>query len=91
MIDLNELMETAKRSKNRLALVAYQSVQIRVERTMSMPGPGQGRPPDELSVIRLIHEEIKDRQDSNEFMAPTQSAYADNQQIISLLSRLIPR
>ena len=91
MIDLNELMETAKRNKNRVALAAYQSLQTRAERAMSMPGPSQGRPLDDRSMILLVHEEIKDRHDSNEFIAPTQSTYTDNQQIISLLSKLIPR
>ena len=89
MIDLNELLENARQNKNRAAIVAYQSVQERTLRAIAMPGPKKGQPLTEKKIEALIHEEIRDRQDSNEFMAPTQSSYGDNQYIIKLLSRLL--
>ena len=89
MIDLNQMLENAKQSKDRAAIVAYQSVQARTLRAMAMPGPNKGQLLSEKQIEALIHEEIKDRRDSNEFMAPTQTSYGDNQYIIKLLSRLI--
>jgi hypothetical protein len=90
LIDLKALMDKARQSKNRAANVAYQSVHERVLRAMSIPGPKKGQPLTQKQIVVLIHDEIKDRRDSNEFMAPSQSAFADNQQIIKLLSRLLP-
>lgn len=91
MIDLNELIYKARSKQDRVALLAYKSVQERVLRAMGIPGPNQGKALDEQAIVRLVQEEIKDRVDSNEFIAPTQSTYADNQHIITLLTRLVPR
>jgi hypothetical protein len=84
-------METAKQKKDHTALVAYQSLQERIFRAMSIPGTDKGRALTERQIIALVHEEIRDRRDSNEFIAPTQSSYANNQYIIKLMSRLLPR
>ena len=91
MIDVEQLLETARQKKDRAAVQAFQSLQERMFRAMSIPGPEKGRPRTEKEIIALIHEEIRDRQDTNEFIAPTQASYADNQYIIKLLSRLVPR
>ena len=91
LIDLNELIETARRKNDRTAIIAYQSLHARMIRLMSLPGPKQGKPLKESKIILLIHDEIKDRRDSNEFMAPTRSGFADNQHIIKLLSKLVPK
>lgn len=89
MIDLNELLDNARQSKNDAAVVAYQSVQERVLRAMDLPGPKKGQPISEKKILALINDEIKDRRDSNEFMAPTQTTYGNNQYIIKLLMRLL--
>lgn len=91
MIDVAALMETAKQKKDHAAWVAYQSLQERMFRAMSIPGTDKGRPLTERQLVGLVHEEIRDRRDSNEFIAPTQTTYANNQYIIKILSRLLPR
>ena len=90
MIDLNELLKNAIQNKDHTAALAYQSVQERTLRAMSIPGPNKGRALSEQKIVALIHEEIRDRRDSNEFLAPSQASYANNQYIIRLLSKLIP-
>lgn len=90
MIDLKALMDKARQSKNRVAVTAYQSVHERTLRAMSIPGPKKGKPLTQKQIVGLIHDEIKDRRDSSEFMAPSQSGYADNQHIVKMLSKLLP-
>ena len=91
LIDVEGLLENAKQKRDRAAVVAFSSLQERIWRAMSIPGPKKGLPLAEQKIVGLIHEEIRDRRDSNEFIAPSQSSYADNQYIIKTLNRLLPR
>ncbi|MCZ6471853.1 MAG: hypothetical protein O6934_00280 [SAR324 cluster bacterium] len=90
MIDLNELIETATRNRDSGALSAYNSVMKRADRRMDMPGPRKGAPLSQNELVKLVREEIKERQESNEYIRPSDTAYATNQYIISVLSKIQP-
>ena len=90
MIDLEELIATARRGGDRGAEAAYRAVLKRVRLFMSMPGPGRDVFPSQQRLVELVREEIKGRQQANEFIRPSNSNYALNLYIISVLSKLLP-
>ncbi len=88
LIDLDELIETATRNKDHGALSAYRAVMKRADRRMDMPGPRKGAPLSQNELVALVREEIKERQESNAYIRPSDTAYAVNQYIISVLSKI---
>lgn len=91
MIDLDELIAMALKNRNRGAVNAYRAVQERVNRAMMVPGSRQARQLTQQQVVKLVREEIKERNESNEFIGPSNTTYSANKYVISVLTNIIPK
>lgn len=91
MIDLDELIATALKSRDRGAENAYRAVQERVNRATMSLRSRQPRPLTQQRLVELVREEIKERNESNEFIGPSNSTYSANKYVISVLTNIIPR
>lgn len=90
MIDLEAKVKEAMKAKDPVALNAYRSLKAKVMVKLNEAAHG-GKPLTEEEFGSLVKREVRERQESNEFLKPGDTAYQENARIISLLEALLPK
>ncbi|MBI4083735.1 MAG: GatB/YqeY domain-containing protein [Candidatus Lambdaproteobacteria bacterium] len=91
MLDVEAAIKTALRAKDTVALTAYRAVKAKMLLKLTEAGRAQGQPLGEEELAALIRREIRERQESNEFLKPEQPEHAVNSRIIATLEQHLPR
>ena len=91
MIDIESQIKTALKAKDAVALMAWRSVKAKVNLKLTEAGRASGKPLAEDEQQALVRKEIKERQESNEFLKPGQAAYEENARIIAILESHLPQ
>jgi hypothetical protein len=91
MFDLDGAIKSALKSKDQAALVGYRSLKAKVLNKLTEPGRGQGKPLSDEELLALVRREIKERNESNEFLDAARPEYQENARIVAVLERLLPR
>lgn len=92
MIDLDAAIKTALLGKNQVALTAYRALKTKAAVKLSEAGRDDDSR-DALSeeeMTALLRKEIKERQESNEYLEPSHPDYAVNARIIAELEQHLP-
>lgn len=92
MIDLDAAIKTALLGKNQVALTAYRALKTKAAVKLSEASRDDDSR-DALSeeeMTALLRKEIKERQESNEYLEPSHSEYAVNLRIIAELEQHLP-
>jgi hypothetical protein len=90
MIDIETQIKTALKGKDPTGLTAWRSVKAKVNLKLTEAGR-DGKPLAEDEQQALVRKEIKERQESNEFLKPGDAAYEENARIIAILEAHLPR
>ena len=90
MIDVDALIRQALKGKQRAVLLGYRSLKAKIGAKLTEAGRGTDTPLTENEQQALIAREIKERKESNEFLAPDAPAFAENTQIIEALQAHLP-
>jgi hypothetical protein len=90
MIDLDAQLKTAMKAKDPVALNAYRSLKAKAMVKLNEAGHG-GKPLTEEEFAALVKREVRERQESNEFLKPGDTPYEENARIIALLEALLPK
>jgi uncharacterized protein len=91
MLDVDAAIRTALKAKDHPALVGYRALKAKVNLKLTEAGRGTDKPLTEPELLALIQREIKERQESNEFLTPDRADYQENARIIEVLSAHLPR
>ena len=92
MIDLDNAIKTALLAKNQVAPTAYRALKTKVGMKLSEAGRDDNTR-DALSeeeMTALVRKEIKERQESNEYLDQSQPDHAVNAGIIAELEQYLP-
>lgn len=92
MIDLDAAIKTALLAKNQVALTAYRALKTKAGVKLSEAGRDEDAR-DALSaeeMTALLRKEIKERQESNEYLDESHADYAVNLGIITELEQHLP-
>ncbi len=91
LIDLDAAIKRAMLAREQPALTAYRAVKTKAAVKLSEAGRGEDRRElSEAEMTALLRKEIKERQESNEFLAPSHADYGVNQAIIATLETHLP-
>lgn len=91
MLDLDGEIKRALKEKDRAALVGYRSLKAKVMNKLTEPGRGVGKALSEEELLALVRREIKERQESNEYLQPDRAEHQENARIIAVLGEQLPR
>ncbi|MCZ6531540.1 MAG: GatB/YqeY domain-containing protein [SAR324 cluster bacterium] len=91
MIDLDEALIAAMKRRDQASMTAYRALKTKAAVKAAEPGRDEAqRKPSEEEMLALVRREIKERKESNEFLAPSHSDYALNENIIEVLEQHLP-
>jgi len=90
MIDLEAAILEARKSRNAVALQAYQALKTKALVKQKEAGRTAGQPLAEEELVALVRREVKERAEANEFLAPDHPEHALNREIIAVLERHLP-
>jgi hypothetical protein len=91
MLDVDAEIKQALKAKEHAALTGYRAVKAKIALKLTEAGRGQDKPLTEPELTALIAKEIKERQESNEFLKPERPEYQENARIIEALSAHLPK
>ena len=91
MIDIDTQIKTALKAKDALALMAWRSVKAKIVLKLTEAGRESGKPLGEEEQQALVKKEIKERQESNEFLKPGDAKFEENAGIIAILEAHLPK
>ena len=91
MIDLDAHIKTAMKAKDAVALTAYRSLKTKVLVKLSEAGRPQGKDLTDDEFAVLAKKEVRERQESNEFLKPDHATYQENVKIIAILESHLPK
>ena len=92
MIDLDAAIKTAMLGKNQIALTAYRALKTKAGVKLSEAGRAEDAKDvlSEEEMTALVRREIKERQESNEYLDQSHPDYAVNAGIIAELEQHLP-
>lgn len=91
MFDLDDAIKQAMRSKDHAVLTAYRALKTKAAVKLAEPGrTGDRHQLTEEELNALLRKEIKERQESNEFLDPANPAFVENRTIIATLEAHLP-
>ena len=90
MFNLEEAIKSALKAKDQAALAAWRSLKTKVMVKLTESGREQGKALTEEELQACARREIKERQESNQFLKAGDPEMEENEKIISLLSDLLP-
>src|SRR3989304_2945938 len=91
MIDIDTQIKTALKAKDARALRAWRSVKAKIGLKLTEAGRESGKPLGEEEQQALVKKEIKERQESNEFLKPGDAKFEENAGIIAILEAHLPK
>ncbi len=90
MIDLEAKVKEAMKAKDPVALNAYRSLKAKAMVKLNEAGHG-GKPLTEEEFAALVKREVRERQESNEFLKPGNATFEENARIVAILEALLPK
>ena len=91
MIDLDEALKAAMKSRDQAAVTAYRSVKTKAAVKLAEAGRGEERRAlSEEEMTALLRREIKERKESNEYLDAAHPEYAANESIVKVLEQHLP-
>ena len=91
MIDLDGAIRKAMLAKEKAALTAYRALKTKAAVKLSEAGREEDRGElSEAEMTALLRKEIKEREESNEFLAPSHPDHALNEAIVATLRAHLP-
>ena len=91
MLDVDAAIKKALKEKDHAALVGYRALKAKVNIKLTEVGRGADKPLTEAELLALIQREVKERQESNEFLTPDRADYQENARIIEVLQAHLPK
>ncbi|HKI99314.1 MAG TPA: GatB/YqeY domain-containing protein [bacterium] len=91
MLDVDAAIRKALKEKDHPALVGYRALKAKVNIKLTEAGRGADKPLTEAELLALIQREVKERQESNEFLTPDRADYQENARIIEVLQAHLPK
>jgi uncharacterized protein YqeY len=91
MIDIDAHIKTAMKAKDAVALTAYRSLKTKVLVKLSEAGRPPGKELTEEEFAAAAKKEVRERQESNEFLKPDHATYQENAKIIAILEGHLPK
>ena len=91
MLDIDTQIKQALKAKDHAALTGYRAVKAKINLKVTEAGRGHDKPLTEQELLALIGKEVKERQESNEFLKPDRPEYQENARIIEVLSAHLPQ
>jgi len=91
MLDVDAAIRKALKEKDHAALVGYRALKAKVNIKLTEAGRGADKPLTEAELLALIQREVKERQESNEFLTPDRADYQENARIIEVLQAHLPK
>ena len=91
MLDLDAAIKQALKSKDHAALTAFRAVKAKAMNKLTEPGRGTDKPLTEPELTALVQREIKERNESNEYLKPDHPDHQENARIIEVLSDYVPK
>jgi len=89
MLDIDTAIREAMKAKDHPALIGFRSVKAKIGTKLTEAGRGD-KPLTDQELEALIAREIKERQESNEYLAPERDEHKENARIIALLEAYLP-
>ena len=90
MLDIDAEIKNALKSRNSTALAAYRALKTKVMVKLTEAGRESGKPITEDELMACAKREIKERQESNEFLAEGDPKRTENEGIVAILEKLLP-
>ena len=91
MLDLDLAIKEAMRARSTALLTGYRSLKSKVLLKRSEAGRDREQPLSEEEFLQLLRREIKEREESNEYLQPGNPAYEENAAIVSDLGTHLPK
>jgi uncharacterized protein YqeY len=91
MIDVESQIKAALKARDAAALTAWRSVKAKIHLKLTEAGRGAGKPLTEEEQVAILKKEIKERQESNEYLKPGEAKFEENARIIAILEARLPR
>jgi len=91
MIDVDQAIKEALKHKDEIALKAYRALKSKIMVKQTEAGRETGKPVDEQEFLTLLRKEIKEREESNEYLPADNPDRKLNERIIAKLSEHLPR
>ncbi len=91
MLDIDAAIRNALKTKDQVALAAYRALKTKVMVKLTEAGRGSNKPLSDEELHALLRREIKERNESNEFLDAAGAEFRTNQQIIDILESHLPR
>jgi uncharacterized protein YqeY len=91
MIDVESQIKAALKARDPAALTAWRSVKAKIGLKLTEAGRGSGKPLAEEEQLAILRKEIRERQESNEFLKPGDAKFDENRRIIAILEAHLPR
>ena len=91
MLDIDTAIKTALKAKDAMALAAYRALKTKIMVKLTEAGRKGHKPLSEEELHALLRREIKECNESNEFLDPASEAYRTNAGIIAILDAHLPK
>lgn len=91
MIDIDAEIKAALRARDEAALTAWRALKAKAGMKLTEAGRASGQALSEEEQLQLVRREIKERQESNEYLPPENPQHRLNQDIIAVLEPHLPR
>jgi len=90
MINVDNEIKNALKAKDAVALAAYRALKTKVMVKLTEAGRESGKALTEEEMVACAKREIKERQESNEYLPAEDPKRTENEGIIAILEGLLP-